>query len=175
MVRIHIAEINDIEKIMPVIESGREFLHSQGLAQWQNGYGPSRQSVNEDIENHWGYVLISQEDAICGYAALVDGVDDCYTNIMDGCWDDFHEKYISIHGVAIDAGFRGKNLAKRFMRGLIEIAEGMGYQDIRIDTHPLNEIMQKVILRAGFVYRGMVEFDIPDGKRKAYQLSRKQT
>jgi RimJ/RimL family protein N-acetyltransferase len=57
------------------------------------------------------------------------------------------------------------------MRGLIETAEGIGYRDIRIDTHPLNEIMQKVILRAGFIYRGMVEFAIPDGKRRAYQLS----
>ena len=72
--------------------------------------------------------------------------------------------------MAIDADFRGKGFAQPFLRGLIETAEGMGYRDIRIDTHPLNAIMQKVILRAGFVYRGMVEFDMPDGKRRAYQL-----
>ena len=169
-VNIRIAEANDAEKILPVIESGREFLRSQGLPQWQNGYGPSSQSLKEDIISNCGYVLVSQEGTICGYAALVEGTDDSYTNIKGGCWDNSHEKYISIHGVVIDADFRGKNLAKRFMRGLIETAEGMGYQDIRIDTHPLNEIMQKVILRAGFAYKGSVEFDIPDGERKAYQL-----
>lgn len=171
MINIRIAETNDIEKILTILESGRVFLQSQGLSQWQDGYAPS-QYVEEDIANNWGYVLILQEDIICGYAALVEGVDECYTNIKDGCWDNSHEKYISIHGVAIDANFRGKGFAELFMRGLIEIAEGIGYRDIRIDTHPLNEIMQKVILRAGFVYRGMVEFDIPDGNRRAYQLIR---
>ena len=168
---IRIAEPNDIERILSVIESGREFLRSQGISQWQNGYGPSSQSVKGDIENNRGYALVTQAGAVCGYATLVEGVDDSYTNIKDGCWDDSHDRYISIHGVAIDADYRGKNLAKRFMRGLIEIAEGMGYRDIRIDTHPMNETMQRVILRAGFVYRGLVEFDIPDGKRKAYQLN----
>jgi len=171
MMNIRIAETNDIEKILSVLESGRAFLQSQGLSQWQDGHGPS-QYVEEDIANNWGYVLVSQEDIICGYAALVEGIDECYTNIKDGCWDNSHEKYISIHGVAIDADFRGKGIAELFMRGLIETAESIGYRDIRIDTHPMNEIMQKVILRAGFLYRGMVEFGIPDGKRRAYQLIR---
>jgi|GEM_PF-99938 Methylase involved in ubiquinone/menaquinone biosynthesis len=169
MINIRIAEINDIEKILPVIESGRAFLESQGLSQWQNGYDPSRH-LEEDIAKKWGYVLLSQEGIICGYAALIDGIDECYENIKDGFWYNSYEKYISIHSVAIDNAFRGKGLSVPFLHGLTEIAEGLGYRDIRIDTHPLNEIMQKVISRTGFVYRGMVEFNIPDGKRKAYQL-----
>ena len=156
---------------MTVLESGRAFLQAQGLSQWQNGTGPS-QYVQEDIENSQGYVLIDPEGTICGYATLVEGVDDCYENIQEGCWEDSYTKYISIHGVAIDAAFRGKGLAEVLMGRLIEAAREMGYGDIRIDTHPQNEIMQKVILRAGFVYRGMVTFAIPDGKRRAYQLSR---
>ena len=171
MMNIRIAEANDIEEILTVLESGREFLQSQGLSQWQDGFGPS-QYVEEDIANNWGHVLLSREGAICGYAALVEGEEECYGNIKEGNWDDSHEKYITIHSVAIGADFRGKNLAAPFMRGLIEIAERKGYRDIRIDTHPLNAIMQKVILRAGFTYRGMVELDIPDGKRKGYQLIR---
>ena len=164
-----IAETKDIEKILSVLESGREFLASQGLSQWQDGYGPA-ECLAEQIAGNYGYVLLSQEGILCGYAALVEGIDACYTNIKDGAWDNSHEKYISIHSVAIDASFRGKRLAELFMRLLIEIAENMGYKDIRIDTHPQNRIMQKVILRAGFTYKGIVEFDIPDGERKAYQL-----
>jgi RimJ/RimL family protein N-acetyltransferase len=172
MMNIRIAETNDIEKILTVLESGREFLRFQGLSQWQGIYGPSRH-LNEDIANNWGYVLILQEEElICGYAALIDGVDECYSAIKDGYWDNSHEKYISIHSVAIGAGFRGKGFAEPFMQGLIKTAGDMGYRDIRIDTHPKNKIMQKVILRAGFIYRGMVEFGIPDGKRMAYQLIR---
>jgi GNAT superfamily N-acetyltransferase len=168
MINIRRAKANDIEKILAVLESGRVFLQSQGLSQWQGGHGPS-QRVEKEIANNWGYVFVLQED-ICGYAALVEGVDECYTNIKEGCWDSSCEKYISIHGVAICDEFRGKGFAGLFMRQLIETVQGMGYCDIRIDTHPLNEIMQKVILRAGFVYRGMVEFNIPDGERRAYQL-----
>ena len=168
---IRMAETNDMKKILTILESGRVFLQSQGLSQWQDGYSPS-QYVEEDVANNWGYVLVSQENIICGYAALVEEEEDGYSNIKDGYWDNFYEKNISIHGVAIDIDFRGKGLADLFMNGLIKIAERIGYRDIRIDTHPSNEIMQKVILRAGFVYRGMVEFNIPDGKRRAYQLSR---
>ena len=167
---VRIAKINDIERILTILESGRKYLQSQGLSQWQNGTGPDL-SLEEDIANNWGYVLVAQGGEICGYAALVEGIDECYTQIKDGCWDDTHEKYISIHGVAIDADFRGKGFAELFMRRLIETAKSIGYHDVRIDTHPLNKIMQKVILRAGFTYRGMVEFNIPDGKRRAYQLS----
>lgn len=166
---IRMAETKDIEKILSVVESGRQFLQSQELSQWQGGYGPAGH-VEEDIANKWGYVFLSQEDIICGYAALVEGVDECYTNIKDGSWDSSHEPYISIHSLAIDAFFRGKKLAALFMCRLIETARSIGYSDIRIDTHPGNEIMQKVILRAGFVYKGIVEFDIPDGTRKGYQL-----
>ena len=171
MMNIRIAETTDIDGISEVLESGRAFLQSQGLSQWQDGYGPSLY-VGEDIANNWGRVFVAQEDVICGYAALVEGEDEGYANIKDGCWDSSHQRYISIHSVAIGAGFRGKGFAEPFMRGLIEIAEGMGYRDIRVDTHPQNVIMQKVISRSGFIYRGMVEYAIPDGKRMAYQLCR---
>ncbi len=50
------AKMSDIDKVLSVLESGREFLQSQGLSQWQNGHGPS-QYVEEDILNNWGYVL----------------------------------------------------------------------------------------------------------------------
>jgi ribosomal protein S18 acetylase RimI-like enzyme len=168
---IRIAEATDEDRIQAVLESGRAFLQSQGLSQWQDGYGPSLY-VGEDIANNWGYVCVAQDGVIYGYATLVDGVDEGYANIKDGCWDSSHERYISIHSVAIDAGFRGKGFADPFMRGLIEIAWDRGFRDIRIDTHPQNIIMQKVISRCGFIYRGMVEYAIPDGKRKAYQLCR---
>ncbi|MDR1688042.1 MAG: GNAT family N-acetyltransferase [Clostridiales bacterium] len=171
IINIRKATSNDANKILTVLESGRVFLQSQGLSQWQDGYSPSRY-VEKYIANNWGYVMISPGGIICGYAALAEGTEDCYNNIKGGSWDNTHEKYITIHSVAIDAEFRGKNLADPFMHGLIEIAAGMGYGDIRIDTHPANIIMQKVILRAGFVYRGMVRYNIPDGNRMGFQLIR---
>lgn len=41
-----------------------------------------------------------------------------------------------------------------------------GYRDFRVDTHEVNQIMQHVFEREGFIYRGQV---IIDGLRRAYQ------
>jgi RimJ/RimL family protein N-acetyltransferase len=67
---------------------------------------------------------------------------------------------------------RGKGQAKAFMDELVAEALREGFHDIRVDTHEGNKIMQRVILNAGFTYRGKVRFDIPDGERLAYQLLR---
>lgn len=42
-----------------------------------------------------------------------------------------------------------------------------GYRDFRVDTHPLNQVMQRVFEREGFIQKGLVEIE---GERLAYQL-----
>ena len=50
------------------------------------------------------------------------------------------------------------------------IAASKNIQDIRIDTYPANEPMEKTIYSAGFTYQGMIEFPFEHGERKAYQI-----
>ncbi len=66
--------------------------------------------------------------------------------------------------------FEVKAWSKRFSMTLIEYAYNLKYQNIRIDPSPTNIIMEKVILAAGFTYRGMIDFVYTHGERKAYQL-----
>ncbi|MCG4308133.1 GNAT family N-acetyltransferase, partial [Enterococcus lactis] len=49
------------------------------------------------------------------------------------------------------------------------IAASKDIQDVRIDTYPANEPMEKTIYSAGFTYQGMIEFPFEHGERKAYQ------
>jgi len=167
-IKIRKAKLTELDQIEKILASGREYLRDRGLPQWQNGYGPTRSMAEDDIHHGDGYVL-EAGGLVCGYAAMVGGIEEAYSTIR-GEWDERHDKYITIHRVAINASSRATGLSGPFMRGLIKIARRRRFRDIRIDTYPKNEIMQRVILRAGFTYRGLVHMPIPDGERLAYQL-----
>lgn len=160
---------SDLDRMEAIAQQGVAFLARQGSPQWQDGYGPSREQFTQDIEKGESYVLIA-EGKMAGVAALVSGVDDAYTAITEGAWDGTYPQYLSIHRVALDGSMRGRGLAGVFMQLLITAGRLKGYRDLRIDTYPKNIIMQKTILSAGFSYAGEIEFDIPHGERKAYQL-----
>lgn len=161
--------MEDVDCILTIIQDGKQYLKDQGLPQWQNGTAPKQESIVRDIEKGEGYVLLYKTQ-ICGYAALVSGVDEYYTRISEGRWDGEYAEYVSIHRVAVSVNIRGQGLAKTFMHSLVAEAQRLGNHDIRIDTYPDNEIMKKVISDSGFIYRGMIEFPIPNGERNAYQL-----
>lgn len=161
------AESADAAIIMDILEQAREYLRQQGSPQWQGGQGPSEANLARDIRREEGYVLLRQ-GTVCGYAAIAAEAEAGYET-LDGQWLPGYDCYAAIHRVAISPAFRGKGLAKQFLRDLVIIARVLGHQDIRIDTHPMNAIMQKAVLHAGFAYRGMVQLPIPNGERMAYQ------
>jgi len=163
------ARMTDLESILSIVEEARAFLQEQGSPQWQDGFGPNREMIEEDILRQEGYVFLLDNEMF-GYAALVEGEDESYSNITQGGWDSTHPRYAAIHRVAVSAKVRGKGLARQMMEHLVAKARSMGYRDIRIDTYPRNHIMERVILGAGFTWRGMIQLPIPNGERKAYQL-----
>lgn len=158
----------DLDRIAQIMESGRAYLHAQGSPQWQGGYGPNRASLSRNLAKQEGYILFC-DGTLCGYAALISGTDEVYTNIAGGLWAETHGPYLSIHSVALAPSVRGRGLAAQFLHKLVETARSMGYSDVRIDTHACNLPMQRAILRAGFVHRGTVHFPIPNGARMAFQ------
>lgn len=161
--------IEEVEKVMDIIQAATHFLAEQGLPQWQDGHGPTQEMILADIENGESFVLVKEEQ-IVGTAALVSGIDPVYTAIYDGTWEEVTSAYLSIHRVAIDPEVKGKGLGVSLLKHLVTITALQGVKDLRIDTYPTNEPMKKTILKAGFTYRGMVKFPFPNGERKAYQL-----
>ncbi|BCA85670.1 N-acetyltransferase [Enterococcus saigonensis] len=160
----------DLTTIMEIIEDGRASLKAQGSPQWQNGYGPNKAQMTNDIVNNFCWVAVV-DDKIVAVASLVEGIDPVYTAI-NGKWIRSDEKgYVALHRVAVAKNFAKKGIAKKFLGKLIHIAKQNGFQDIRIDTYPENFAMMKTIDALGFVYCGQVEFPIPAGLRNAYQLS----
>ena len=165
---IRLARPDELDRLVEVTESGRQYLREQGVPQWQNGSGPGRKEIETDIERARGYVL-EVAGAVGGYASLVSGPEGSPA-LVEGTWAGPVEHYITIHRVALDASVRGGGYAGEFLGRVIQIAKDLGYPDIRIDTHPQNVIMQKVIGKAGFLEVGVLELPILNGKRLAYQL-----
>jgi len=162
------ARTADLDAILRIVESGRKFLEEQDLPQWQAGTGPSRAGIESYIQRQIGYVLMV-EGQVVGYAALVPSPDGA-PPLTEGKYEGVHDNYAAIHQVAIDTAYRGRGLAGQFMRDMVTVAGILGYQDIRIDTHRGNVIMQKIILGTGFTYRGVMHLPIPNGERLAYQM-----
>jgi len=162
----------DLDEITAIFEAGRAYLKAQGIVQWQCQNGPSREKAERDVREGYGYVLI-QDGKIAGYTALVPGDPgpDVFPPLTEGEWDERHPHYLAIHSVGMAEFARGRGLAIPFLNAMVEQAKALGYKDIRIDTHPDNQIMQKVSTQAGFVRKGtMVIPGSESGTRYVYQI-----
>ena len=165
---IRLAKPADIDTVEAIMDDARKYLGSQGLPQWQDGYGPNRAALDDDVKLGRGYVL-EIDGAVHGYAAIQHGPDDSYEALANGSWNGPGGPYIVVHRVMIGQAKRGQRIGAAFMNMLAEEARRLGCKDIRIDTHPGNVIMKKVITDSGFVQCGDIMMNIPNGERVAYQ------
>ena len=155
------AKLDDVDIIMPMIEEGRKHIQTYNIPQWINGY-PSVQTIEDDINNERGYVLINNNE-IVGYFVLIE-YDPCYDNI-NGKWND-NSRYVAVH----------RTVTKYFNMGLgtlmfDEIKKH--YSHIRVDTHEGNISMNKCLLKNDFKYCGIIYLE--DGSpRNAYEYSNKR-
>ncbi|WP_412989280.1 GNAT family N-acetyltransferase [Pediococcus siamensis] len=160
----------DLPSVVKIIDSAKAFLKAQNINQWQDGY-PQAADLQSDIQNHISYVLIINGQ-VAGTAALMPDHDPNYDVIQKGNWVGPEDaKYTVIHRIAMSPDFRGQHLAAKMISGLLTLSSQLGYDQIRIDTHPDNKLMQHLIINSGFTYRGVVLMDHnPEETRLAYQL-----
>lgn len=83
--------------------------------------------------------------------------------------------YVSIHRFAVRAEYRGCGVASYFMRVLIALGRLRGFNDVRVDTHPQNTDMRRLIASCGFEERGLVIIPgIRNPERIAYQVDMRE-
>ncbi|MEG0551811.1 MAG: GNAT family N-acetyltransferase [Vagococcus sp.] len=162
------AEMTDLSEILVIIENARLVLANQGIPQWRNDDGPNEERLKEDIHLGEGYVLI-EENSIMGYGTVTLAEQESYIDITNGNWEP-SVGYVSIHRFTIDSRVKQKGMGQFFLGHLISSARAQNYRDIRIDTHPANIRMQKVIEKAGLIFKGNIVLNVSDGERKAYQV-----
>ncbi len=139
--------MNDVDDIMRIIASARQYMASHGNAtQWIKGY-PGEETIVSDIRNGDSY-LITDNGAIAGIFTFIIGEEPNYQVIKNGHWH-YDRPYGTIHRLA-SAG-----IAPGISRVCFEYCLGkMDY--IRIDTHRDNLSMRSAIERFGFKECGIV-------------------
>ena len=149
----------DFNDIQAIYTSARNFMMEHGNpTQWGTTYPPQK-TILQDIKQGILFVL-EDEEGLYGVFALIAGEDPTYQKIQDGSWTSA-SPYATLHRIASNQRRRG------VFAECLEYARSR-YHHLRIDTHEQNLIMRRLILNAGFSYRGKIK--VKDGSpRLAYE------
>ena len=155
------ASERDLGRILQIYARARDFMAQSGNPnQWGAVY-PPEDLVREDLAAGALYVLENEsEKTLCGVFAFFPEGDEIYNNI-EGKWlNDL--PYAAIHRVASSGEERG------VLPACVDFCLSAS-SNLKIDTHPDNEIMQRRLLKVGFRECGRIF--LPDGsERIAFQL-----
>ena len=141
------ALITDLPNLMEIYEYARKLMIASGNAnQWINGY-PSAELIASGINKGECYVCMNDENRIVGTFCFIIGDDPSYTHI-EGAW--LNEKpYATIHRLA--ASGEEKGVADACLHWCMKQND-----NIRIDTHEENLIMQNILKKYDFIYCGII-------------------
>lgn len=152
------ATINDLPTVLAIYERARQYMRDTGNPnQWRNT-NPTVEQTKKDIENGCLYV-VKDNDGIQGVFALIGGEDPTYTHI-DGTWLN-NKPYVTIHRIASAGHKHG------VLQTCVEYAETV-CDNVRIDTHADNRVMQHLLGKLEFVHCGTIYLENGE-PRLAYQ------
>ena len=157
---IRTATEEDITAIMDIIGEARMTMVENGNAtQWPEGY-PSATTITGDIKSGAGRIICEDKVSVA-YFAFKPSPDPTYLTIYDGKWIDNERPYHVIHRIAARRGTHG------IIRQVFDYCFTQT-DNIRIDTHRDNTIMQHLLRKYGFAYCGIIHLSNGE-ERLAYQ------
>lgn len=163
------AKISDLERIMEIVAQAQQYMADNGIVQWTNGY-PERSLIEKEIIDENRYV-VCENSQIIATVGIFPGIEPDYNEIYEGSWINDSD-YLSIHRICVDNNFKGLGLGGVMVRLCEETARRLNIRNIRCDTHKDNISMQKMLIKNGFEYRGIIH--LSDGSpRLAYQKKMK--
>lgn len=155
----------DIKSIMNIINQAQAWFKDQRIDQWQNNY-PNIETIIDDINNSYGYVLLKNNIVIGTAAVSFDG-EKTYDSIYNGKWIS-NDDYAVIHRIAVDSNYKGLGLASVLFKYIEELCLDKGIHSIKVDTHEENMPMQKLLYKNGFQYCGIIYLE-DKSKRIAFE------
>ena len=130
------------------VNHARKFMREHGNPnQWINGY-PSADLILQEISNGTSYVCEDESGEITGTFSFIPGEDPTYSRIDDGNWLN-DSPYHVIHRMAADG--RQKGMAEACLKWCFEHCD-----NIRVDTHHDNHVMQHILQKHGFKRCGTI-------------------
>lgn len=148
----------DVDRIMDILADGRASLAALGIDQWQGGY-PHRDAIEADVARGDSYLVEDGGNvvatAMIGFAGERD-----YDRIEEGAWltscTSADPSYCVVHRVAVDAGYKGKGAASHLLSCAEDLARERARVSVRIDTHPGNGPMRRLLEKNGYRECGII-------------------
>ena len=156
-------EEKDLADILRIYESARAYMAAAGNPrQWGQTNWPPISLVEEDIRIGRNYA-VCKNDHIGAVFVFLKGkdIEPTYRQIEDGRWRDD-----SAYGVIHRFGGDGT------IKGVADAVFSWAYAEIphlRVDTHPDNRVMQRLLERNGFVKCGIIHVEEDNDPRYAYE------
>lgn len=148
--RIRNATHADLNEIFDIYARARGFMkENSNPNQWGDTY-PPEELILSDLNAGALYVLEASDGTLAGVFAFFSEGDPVYDNI-DGKWLN-NESYVAVHRVASSGTHKG------VFGCVVEFCQSFS-NNIKIDTHTENTVMQSVLKKHGFVNCGTVIYD----------------
>lgn len=165
--KIRRSTADDIPNIMTIIDDAKQYLASQKINQWQNGY-PNADQVENDIHKGESYVVVNDEHKVMATSMFTFRKEPTY-KVIDGNWIINEDApYGVIHRMAIKKEFRKLGLASFMFHEFHHQLKVQNIQSLKIDTHEKNIAMQSLIKKLGYEYCGVI-YTSYDAKRLAFE------
>lgn len=155
-------KITDVPRVMDIINQAKTYFKNSGIDQWQDGY-PCNVSIETDIANDEAYVL-EDNGQILGTCMVTIQGEPTYRKI-DGQWKTSKD-YVCVHRIAVDPQYKGKGLASIMLDQVVAMYPQ--YHSLRMDTHENNLSMQRLLLKYGFEFCGIITLQ-SGALRRAYE------
>ena len=165
--KLYKSSLKDLNDIMNIIKDAQNKLKTLNIDQWQDGY-PAASDIINDINQNQSFIF-KENDEIVAYVAIIFGNDDDYQNIYNGKWQS-DEKYAVMHRLCIASKYSGKGLTPTIFDIIFNYIKANDYNYLRIDTHPDNFIMHKVLTSQRFQIAGDIYLARGHSLRIAYDI-----
>ena len=154
------AVMEDIPRILEIVQAARESLGRFGIDQWQGPY-PGAERFEEDIRLNQCFIVEHAGDT-GAFFVLSTLPEPSYDDITDGKWSADMPCCV-LHRAAVAREYRGSGMSQALMRCADEQARAYGRKCIRVDTHRKNKPMQNLLRESGYRYRGNILVDAEPG------------
>jgi len=150
----------NVERIMQVLNEAKQIMRDSGnMNQWIDGY-PTEEAIESDINVGGGFV-VEDDGVVVAYFAMLPSPEPTYAKIYEGSWVNEDLPYHVVHRMGTQSSVHG--IFESVMNYCFSVDN-----NIRIDTHRDNKIMQHLAQKYGFSYCGIIYLANGD-ERLAYQ------
>ncbi len=159
-------KVAEIGRVMEILLDGKASLAALGIDQWQGEGYPAREIVVGDVDDGVSYVVEDTSGHLAATCMISFSGEPDYDEI-EGAWltegSSSDPAYAVVHRVAVAADSTGKGAARFMLMNAERIARSGGARSVRVDTHPGNVPMLRLIASCGFTECGIIRIKHAEG------------